>query len=391
MQRIILTLTNYVAKMFHPEYKFTRMYSLTGEYLDNLKLRNVKCEEFWECVSGNPNALPIIEKHMDNISWAGVSRNPNAIHILEQNLDRISWRDFSMNSHPRAIEILKKNLDKVHWDALHYNENAIDILSKNLNIVNWRALTIVNKNAHILFLKYPKMLATIYQCNWCSLARNPNAYVLFKKYPNYVKWDIQMLSGLQDIELIRKCFQVTKLNTHVTLCQQLYYLAYNQTPEAFAIFKENMHLVDFRDINFDGLNYNPNAIELLEKYPEKINNCEFLKNPNAIDLIEKKLDKFNTGELLQSQYVKMLHDLCSNKNATKLIIKNLEYVRLINISYREDIMEILCDKLDTNKMRQNCEPFAKELAEYVFHPARLQRICEKNDIELEDYLELIGD
>jgi len=40
-------------------------------------------------------------------------------------------------------------------------------------------------------------------------------------------------------------------------------------------------------------------------------------------------------------------------------------------------------------MRENCKGFAEELASYVFHPARLLRICETYGLELEDYFELV--
>lgn len=44
------------------------------------------------------------------------------------------------------------------------------------------------------------------------------------------------------------------------------------------------------------------------------------------------------------------------------------------------------------QMRENCRPFACELAEDDFHPARLLRLCDLNGMNyLADYMELIGD
>ena len=77
---------------------------------------------------------------------------------------------------------------------------------------------------------------------------------------------------------------------------------------------------------------NPNAIHLLERNPNKINWFELSRNPNAIHLLAR---------------------------------------------------------LDTEKMRENCKAFAEELAAYVFHPVRLMKICEKYELELEDYFELV--
>jgi hypothetical protein len=40
-------------------------------------------------------------------------------------------------------------------------------------------------------------------------------------------------------------------------------------------------------------------------------------------------------------------------------------------------------------MKLNAKEFSRELAEYVFHPERLNRICERNDLELSDLLEIL--
>ena len=40
-------------------------------------------------------------------------------------------------------------------------------------------------------------------------------------------------------------------------------------------------------------------------------------------------------------------------------------------------------------MKLNTKEFSRELAEHVFHPERLIRICEKNDMELCDLLEIL--
>jgi hypothetical protein len=38
-----------------------------------------------ELLSGNPNAIHLLEKNQDKIDWRVLSRNPNAIHLLEKN------------------------------------------------------------------------------------------------------------------------------------------------------------------------------------------------------------------------------------------------------------------------------------------------------------------
>ena len=46
---------------------------------------------YWEWLSENPNAIPILEKNLDNVKWKELYENPNAIHILEKNLDKIKY------------------------------------------------------------------------------------------------------------------------------------------------------------------------------------------------------------------------------------------------------------------------------------------------------------
>lgn len=40
-------------------------------------------------------------------------------------------------------------------------------------------------------------------------------------------------------------------------------------------------------------------------------------------------------------------------------------------------------------MRKNCEPFAKELVEYVFHPLRQQTMAKQFNMDLDEYMEQI--
>ena len=62
----------------------------------------------------------------DKVNWCFLSGNPNAIHILEKNLHRVDWWYLSEN--PNAIHILEKNLDKVNWKELSSNPNALHLL-----------------------------------------------------------------------------------------------------------------------------------------------------------------------------------------------------------------------------------------------------------------------
>lgn len=102
----------------------------------------------WAILSGDSNAIEVIEANLDKIDWIMLSSNVNAIHILELHLDKVDWKLFSANKN--AIHILKNNLDKVDWSWLSMNPNAIHLIEANLDKVDWKWLSL-NKNAvHIL-------------------------------------------------------------------------------------------------------------------------------------------------------------------------------------------------------------------------------------------------
>ena len=70
------------------------------------------------------------------------------------------------------------------------------------------------------------------------------------------------------------------------------------------IFKLKDWLKDFLDyFDWNELSMNPNAINLLKQYPEKINwkNLCLNNNPEVIDLLEKNKDKINWTNLSQNE------------------------------------------------------------------------------------------
>ena len=84
----------------------------------------------WSWLSGNPNALSLLEQNQDKICWNYLSGNKNAIHLLEQNLDKIKWYNLSRNK--KAIHILEQNIDKINWYYLSCNENIFE----EFNMIN---------------------------------------------------------------------------------------------------------------------------------------------------------------------------------------------------------------------------------------------------------------
>lgn len=102
-------------------------------------------------------------------------------------------------------------------------------------------------------------------------------------------------------------------------------------------------------INWHYLSSNPAAIRLLEENPDKIHWWWLSKNPAAVHLLKQNPDKIDLGMLSQNP----------------------------------NIMEIICE-LDYDAMKGTMQPFAEELTSYVFHPVRMNRIAERNNISFDD-------
>ena len=102
-------------------------------------------------LSGNINAISILERNLNKINWYSLCGNINAISILEKNLDKINWSYLSSNIN--AISLLEKNLDKINWSNLCYNDNAISIFEKNQDKVHFCCLS-QNKSIYTYDYEY---------------------------------------------------------------------------------------------------------------------------------------------------------------------------------------------------------------------------------------------
>jgi hypothetical protein len=65
---------------------------------------------------------------LEKLDWYRLSGNPNAIHLLEKNQEKIVWRYLSDN--PNAMHLLEKNQEKIYCNALSGNPS---IFKKTIN------------------------------------------------------------------------------------------------------------------------------------------------------------------------------------------------------------------------------------------------------------------
>ena len=127
-------------------------------------------------------------------------------------------------------------------------------------------------------------------------------------------------------------------------------------------------------IDWNRLSENPNAIELLSKFEDKI-------NWSMLSILNKNLDKINWAMLSE------------NLNAIELLSKNLDKINWTSLSSNPNAIELLKgnqDKIDWNRlskneaifvldyklMYKNMLMFRQELVQNVLHPRRIRRIFE---------------
>ena len=80
-------------------------------------------------------------------------------------------------------------------------------------------------------------------------------------------------------------------------------------------------------------------------------------------------------------------EIINESKCNSVIRKNIDKIDWVILSYNPNAIHLL-SKLDTEKMKQNNKIFAEELVAYVFNPLRLNRLCDKYKIELDELVEL---
>jgi hypothetical protein len=97
-------------------------------------------------------------------------------------------------------------------------------------------------------------------------------------------------------------------------------------------------------------------------------------------------NRINWDTLSINQKVKWCW-LSANRNATHILEQNLDKVDWYWLVKNPNAIYLFC-KLDTIKMRETNKCFAEELVSVVFHPMRLNAICETYQMELEDLVDM---
>jgi len=276
----------------------------------------------WKYLSRNPRAIPFLKNHLNKVDWYYLCENEEALSILEQHQEKIEW--LALSSNPNAMNLLRQNQDKVRWGRLCCNTNpeAIPLLESRIHSriegrflyekIYWHGLS-DNPNALRLLEKYPDKIV------WSHASMNPDILPLLEKNVDKVKWPY-VCNDTITVDV------VAFLEKHVDkLCGQCWHL----------------------------LSERPVAVPLLEKYPEYIDWNRLSRNPAAIHLLERHPEKIDWNQL------------SVNPAALHLLFQ-----------------------LDHETMSQANEPFKEELLAYVFDPERLMRLSAQYKVDFRVYLRM---
>jgi hypothetical protein len=159
---------------------------------------------YWNSLSQNPKAIPLLRQNILNIHWEYLCMNQSkeAIDLLMEYPENIDW--MTLSSNPYAIDLLRKNPDKIDFWGLCWNPYAIDIIevymarTDIIPIISWMGLS-QNRNAmHILEKNQDKI-------DWYQFSLNPSIFQL-----NYKQLTVERMNMLRE-ELMQKTLHPSKI------------------------------------------------------------------------------------------------------------------------------------------------------------------------------------
>jgi hypothetical protein len=414
----------------HSDYLDEDEWSFDDDDLEELTLKT-NWRDFWYNLSSNPGAFPILEQNINKINWGNLASNPNiwmlnktilqknidiqfcsmlpynkhAVEIIRNNLHMIGVTSLPHNENPAAIRLIEEHFEKFceqntmynphnslyHFEVLSRNPFALPLLEKHPDKINWKGFS-SNPNPKMIPLLetyLEKKYVHAESLDWYNLSKNPYAISILEKHLDKVNWDGLSLNP-NAISIIEQ--HLDKANR--------YKLCLNPNPDILSLLERNLDNVDWKE-----LCSNPNAIPLIERHLDMLTNDHWYvlcSNPNAVPLLERNVEKLNHPSywrelssnpnavpLLEKHFDKInWHRFSKNPNAVHVLKQNLDKISRMGLAFNPNIVPVL-GRLYTKKMRENCKAFAEELTAYVFHPARLARICEAYGLELEEYFEIV--
>ena len=369
----------------------------------------------WEWLSSHAEVV-YLEQHLDKVNWLTIAENPNAMPLIVEHLEQVDHFDwYYLLQHPSILSLLKPHLvrlceHKLDPYDLSANPNAVPFLETHLDHIDWYSLSRNPKAVHLVEQHIDKM---IWDMHWDGLSTNPNAIYLLEQHPDNIDW-YGVSSNPNAGRLIERYPEKIDLSE---LCS-------NPCPEAINLLSKN---IDSKAIKWDDLSGNPSALPLLEQRLDKIDWEEASGNLGILPLLEKHLDKviwelvccngedttqeaidflekhvehlcydcwYKLSELpiavpLLEKYPEHIYwdRLSRNSKAIHLLEQSPEKIDWVFLSFNPNAMHLLF-RLDHERMRQDNEAFREELMAHVFEPGRLMRLSEQYEVDFRHYLSM---
>lgn len=196
-----------------------------------------------------------------------INRNINAIQYLEQHPNLVKIKILVQNPN---FELLPEHIhiSNLTLDILLNPGPQINKLVPYLTISDYNIYYFC-KNPHCMHIvnSYTPITKNIIQLLCC----NVNAVDLLEQHIEWIDWDYLCLNeSPKAIELIMR------------FPEKINWLSLSANPSAIKILEDNPDKIDYW-----GLSWNYNAIHLIEKYPKKINWMGLSANKNAMHILEK--------------------------------------------------------------------------------------------------------
>jgi len=305
------------------------------------KLRDwIKGERLTSELSGNERAVEYLENHSNLIDKCHIFENVNAIHIIEKKLpihEKIGYFclhfvTFEFNHHPLNMKL---KYDKY----LNRNKNAIHFLRNNRQYINYSILCAQEHGIEIVeeLIKNNELD----KIDWWALSRNPAAIHILNepahhiyryflgfffnprislKYYNYINW-VGLLYNKNAVELVKNNLHIYDKYWHI-ICQQ---------PHLINIIECNMD-----KIHWNSLSVNYNAIHILENNLDNVCIYGLRWNKNGFELLLRLNHEFDNDLYYDTNIVFEYFDYCEKNH----IHFELIYA-LCKYGYTEKHMEYL--------------------------------------------------
>lgn len=328
-------------------------------------------------LSSNPNAVYFLSQPENHhlIYWPALCANPAAGDFLydQSAIDNphIEWEELSTNPSPEALTIFRKYKKRVFWKKVlnkNTNPKAVDLAASIIPDDEWV---------------------------WHGLSKNPDgAAHLFREH----RYDQRLIEVMRDLEEEEICTNLCKGTKSIgikfveefhsdMLTNDSVKQSINSNSSDYAIEllrrrpelvtpeicgNKNKKAVELFHIirhNYDWelLSENPNAIDLLEEYPSKIDHGRLCSNPNP------KTAQFYVGHEDDIVWWR----LCRNESLFKLV--SLDF--LVNNIGQWDRSQLCANpsifEKDKRLAQKWMQPIAQEVVGKIMHPDNVFKSIKK--------------